>query len=91
MIPDKPQLVILHGVRICLVLHDDRFFAVQDRCTHNSDSLSRGRVNFQGEVICPWHGYRFSLRTGQSCDSSCRDLATYPVRSDDTGFYIGLY
>lgn len=91
MIPDQPQLVILHGVRICLVLHDDRFFAVQDRCTHNSDSLSRGRVNFQGEVICPWHGYRFSLKSGQAADSSCPDLTVYPIRSDPTGLYIGIF
>lgn len=88
--PDKPQLLILEGVRICLVLHGDRFYAVQDACTHNSESLSKGQVNYLGEVICPWHGYRFDLQSGKACDSSCRDLKTYPLKSEASGFYVGL-
>lgn len=38
----KPQLLILHNKRICLVFHDNKFFAVQDGCTHNGTSLSKG-------------------------------------------------
>jgi 3-phenylpropionate/trans-cinnamate dioxygenase ferredoxin subunit len=90
MIPDQPQLVIISNVRICLVLHDNTFFAVQDACTHNSESLSKGKINFLGEVICPWHGYRFELKSGRACDSDCRDLKTYPVKINESGFFIGL-
>lgn len=85
-----PQLVIAAGHRICLVRHQDAYFAVQDSCTHNGESLARGRVNHLGEIVCPWHGYRFNLLSGQACDSSCSDLHIYPVRSDETGVYIGL-
>jgi nitrite reductase/ring-hydroxylating ferredoxin subunit len=88
--PDKPQLLILHGKRISLVLHQAQFFAVQDSCSHNGESLSKGRVNHLGEIICPWHGYRFKLESGRACDSDCRDLATYPLKIDDTGFYVGV-
>jgi nitrite reductase/ring-hydroxylating ferredoxin subunit len=89
--PDKPQLVILGGTRICLVRHDDKFLAVQDACSHNGESLSKGTVNFLGEIICPWHGYRFELSSGRACDSSSPELKTYPVKVDETGFFIGLY
>jgi nitrite reductase/ring-hydroxylating ferredoxin subunit len=89
--PDKPQLVIIEGKRICLVLHDDNFSAVQDACTHNGESLSKGKINYLGEIICPWHGYRFSLQTGKACDSSSADLKTFPVKIDPSGFYVGLY
>jgi 3-phenylpropionate/trans-cinnamate dioxygenase ferredoxin subunit len=85
-----PLLVIVDRTRICLVLHQNNFFAVQDQCSHNSESLSRGKVNYRGEIVCPWHGYRFALNGGMACDSSCRDLVTYPVKTDDTGFFIGL-
>jgi nitrite reductase/ring-hydroxylating ferredoxin subunit len=88
--PDRPQLVIIAEKRICLARHGNDFFAVQDACTHNGESLSKGTINYLGEIICPWHGYRFDLQTGRPCDSSSHDLVTYPVKGDSTGFYIGL-
>jgi 3-phenylpropionate/trans-cinnamate dioxygenase ferredoxin subunit len=90
ILPDKPQLLILHGKRICLTLHENQFFAVQDSCTHNGESLSKGRINYLGEIICPWHGYRFALQSGRACDSGSRDLMTYPVKMDETGLYVGI-
>lgn len=90
ILQDHPQLVILDGKRICLTLHNNQFLAVQDSCTHSGESLSKGRINYLGEIVCPWHGYRFELQTGRACDSSCRDLSTYPIRIDPTGFYVGI-
>lgn len=86
----KPQLLILKGKRICLSLHNNSFFAVQDSCTHNGESLSKGQVNYLGEIICPWHNYRFDLRSGKACDSDCRDLITYSIKIDETGFFVGI-
>lgn len=88
--PGRPQLLIVHGKRICLVLYNNQFYAVQDACTHNGESLSKGTVNFLGEIICPWHNYRFALQSGKACDSSCSDLTTYAVRSDTEGFFIAI-
>jgi nitrite reductase/ring-hydroxylating ferredoxin subunit len=90
ILPDKPQLLVIYGKRICLVLHDENFRAVQDACSHNGESLSKGQVNYLGEIVCPWHGYRFRLDSGQACDSSSPDLKTFPVKSDDSGFFIGI-
>jgi len=90
ILPDKPQLIVIGKTRICLVRHKDSFFAVQDSCSHNGESLSGGQVNYLGEIICPWHNYRFELRSGRASDSSCPDLKTYPVKSDDSGFFIGI-
>jgi nitrite reductase/ring-hydroxylating ferredoxin subunit len=87
---DQPQLLILNGKRIALVLHDKEFYAVQDSCTHNGESLSKGKINYLGDIICPWHGYRFELATGRACDSSCADLKTYPIRIDGDGFFVGI-
>jgi nitrite reductase/ring-hydroxylating ferredoxin subunit len=84
------QLLIIRGQRICLALYRDEFFAVQDACSHNSESLSKGRINGVGEIVCPWHGYRFELRSGKPCDSSCPDLRTFPVKHDASGFFIGI-
>lgn len=87
---NKPQLVIAHGKRICLVLHNQSFFAVQDSCPHSGASLSQGIVNYLGEIVCPLHSYCFNLQSGQELSSRSRDLITYPVKIDETGFYIGI-
>jgi 3-phenylpropionate/trans-cinnamate dioxygenase ferredoxin subunit len=88
--PGKPQLVIIGQTRICLALVNGNFRAVQDACSHNGESLSKGTINYLGEIICPWHNYRFEMSSGKACDSSCRDLRTYPVRTEAGGFYIGI-
>ena len=90
LVPDKPQLVIINDKRISLILHKDQFYAVQDSCPHNGESLSKGYINYLGEIICPWHNYQFDLQTGRECRVRSVDLRTYPVRSDETGFFIGL-
>jgi len=84
------QLLIVKGKRICLARHNGQFYAVQDSCTHQGESLSKGKVNFLGEIICPLHNYRFQLDTGHACDSSCGDLLTYAVKSSDSGFFIAV-
>lgn len=88
--PNKPQLLIVDGVRICLVLYAEAFYAVQDACTHNRESLSKGRVNHLGEIICPWHEYCFNLNTGRELSLRSNDLKTYSIKIDETGFYLGV-
>jgi nitrite reductase/ring-hydroxylating ferredoxin subunit len=87
---DKPQLLIVGEKRICLVRHNNQFSAVQDNCPHNGESLSKGRVNYLGEIICPWHGQCFELLTGREIQGRSPDLEIYPVKADDTGFFIGI-
>lgn len=86
----RPQRVQIGHVTICLVMMEENFFAVQDACTHSRASLSNGWVNQLGEIICPWHNYRFELKSGTPCDSSCASLRTYPVKWNESGFYIGV-
>lgn len=90
LVNDRPQLVIIGSKRICLVLHHDNLLAIEDKCSHNGESLSKGAVNYLGEVICPWHGYRFNLKTGRESSERSRDLATYPVKENEEGVFIGL-
>lgn len=86
----KPQLIIARGKHICLVRFNNEYFAVQDKCSHRGESLSKGKVNSLGEIVCPWHFYRFQLATGRPTDSVCPDLATYPVKCTEEGFFIAV-
>ena len=90
VLPNKPRLLIVRGKRICLVNVENELRAVEDKCTHNGESLSKGMVNFLGEVICPWHGYRFSLKTGRESAERSRDLEVYPIKKESDGIFIGI-
>jgi nitrite reductase/ring-hydroxylating ferredoxin subunit len=74
---------------------DGEFFGLLNRCPHQGASLSDGvlgglvegdepgkvRCTRQGEILrCPWHGWEFDIRTGQSwCDPDRIRTRTYPV------------
>jgi nitrite reductase/ring-hydroxylating ferredoxin subunit len=86
----KPQLLIIGNTRLCLVLFDNKILALDDRCSHNGESLSKGTVNYLGEVICPWHGYRFKLATGREAAERSNDLKTYQVKEDESGVFLWI-
>jgi nitrite reductase/ring-hydroxylating ferredoxin subunit len=87
---NRPQLLIVRGQRISLVKRENQLFAVQDACTHNGESLSKGSVNYLGEIVCPWHGYVFDLKTGRECAMRSADLTIYPIKAKEDGVFIGL-
>jgi nitrite reductase/ring-hydroxylating ferredoxin subunit len=85
-----PRLLIVRGQRICLVRREGKLFAVQDKCTHNGESLSKGHLNYLGEVVCPLHQYQFNLKTGRECSQRSNDLDCYPVKENEEGVFILL-
>jgi 3-phenylpropionate/trans-cinnamate dioxygenase ferredoxin component len=39
-------------------------FAVSRRCRHQLADLSRGHLDAQGCLVCPWHQSRYDVTTG---------------------------
>ena len=87
---DQPRLLLVRGRRICIVRRENALLAVEDACPHNGESLSKGAVNYIGEIVCPWHGQRFNLITGREAAEQSRDLITYPIRQGPDGVFLGL-
>jgi nitrite reductase/ring-hydroxylating ferredoxin subunit len=40
-------------------------FAVSRRCRHQLADLSKGSVDADGCLVCPWHQSRYDVRTGE--------------------------
>lgn len=56
------------------------FYAVDDVCTHDGGGLAGGAVE-DHQVICPRHGARFCLRTGQALTPPAYEpVRSYPTR-----------
>jgi len=86
---NKANTQIVGGRKVCMAIINGKLHIVSDRCTHNGESLGKGKINFAGEVVCPWHGYRFELKTGR-CRSDSPDLETFPVKIENDGVFVGI-
>ncbi|MDQ1473661.1 MAG: nitrite reductase small subunit [Bryobacterales bacterium] len=62
---------------------EGRVLAVQAECPHRGGPLADGLVGGT-TVICPLHGWKFDLSTGDAIMGDC-GLRKYPVRVDTEG------
>jgi len=54
------------GRRTVLVARSgEEYFAIEDLCTHDGAELAGGMIE-GAEIVCPRHGARFCLRTGEA-------------------------
>jgi nitrite reductase/ring-hydroxylating ferredoxin subunit len=44
---------------------DGELFAVSRRCRHQLADMSEGSIDAHGCLVCPWHGARYDVRTGE--------------------------
>jgi nitrite reductase/ring-hydroxylating ferredoxin subunit len=93
--PGQRKLVEVGGRAIVVYNLGGEFFALNNRCPHRGGSLAEGiqtglvestvpghySCSRPGEMVkCPWHGWEFDIRTGQSwCDPSRLRIRQYPV------------
>jgi 3-phenylpropionate/trans-cinnamate dioxygenase ferredoxin component len=78
-----PLSVEVEGVHLIVVRCGNDFYAVEDRCTHDGESLGEAEVE-DCQVICPRHGAHFCLRTGEALTPPAYEpLRTYRVREQD--------
>ncbi len=75
------KVIDIAGRSIGLFNINGEFYAIRNRCPHQGGPLCRGRVTGfisasqpgeysytrRGEIVrCPWHGWEFDIKTGQS-------------------------
>ncbi len=73
-------LVTLEDARIIVFNLGGEFYAIEDICTHDGGELASGEVEGD-EIVCPRHGARFSIRTGEvTAAPAYEGLDTFPVR-----------
>ena len=69
--------------------HDDRVFALDDRCPHKGGPLSQGIVSGDS-VTCPLHGWNIALDSGQACAPDVGCARRYPVLLRDGAVWLAL-
>jgi 3-phenylpropionate/trans-cinnamate dioxygenase ferredoxin subunit len=78
-----PFATEVDGVALVIVRCGSELYAVEDRCTHDGESLGEAQVE-DCQIICPRHGAHFCLRTGEALTPPAYEpLRTYRVREQD--------
>ncbi|MEP2023753.1 MAG: Rieske (2Fe-2S) protein [Reichenbachiella sp.] len=75
-------------LEICMANTRKGFLAFEKNCPHLSEDLSKGKINPQGEVVCPWHTFRFDLQTGDECENRCDELLTYHTDWENEQLFV---
>jgi len=66
--PESGRAVFKVGEQAVLVIRSgDTFYAVANKCAHLGLPLAGGKVE-EDTITCPFHGSRFSLKTGENLD-----------------------
>lgn len=78
--PNTLRIVNFDDIQVIVINRDDDFYAIEDICTHDGGTLSDGDIE-QCEIICPRHGARFDIRTGEvTAPPAYEPIKTFPVR-----------
>lgn len=85
-LPPGAARAVRVGARFVALFNvDGAVHATDNVCPHAGGPLARGRRGGPcGEIVtCPWHGWRFNVRTGESPDLPGERVCTIPVRVED--------
>ena len=78
--PGTVRTVRIEGTPIAVFNVNGRYYAIEDQCSHEAETLSDGEVAGE-EIICPRHGAHFSILTGEALSPPAYEpVATYPVQ-----------
>lgn len=79
----KCKIVDIDDVLIAVYNLGDKYFAIEDICTHDGGELASGEVEGD-EVICPRHGARFCIRNGNALTAPAyEDVYCFPLQIEN--------
>jgi nitrite reductase (NADH) small subunit len=70
--------VFANGRFLCIANIDGEIYVADNVCPHWGGPLGRGRIA-QGKIVCPWHGWSFDPKTGETPRKANLRLARYKV------------
>ena len=88
-VPDAQGLQVTIGDLVVAVFRvGDRYYVIDDACTHGPGRLSEGEVD--GDIIeCNFHNGAFNIRTGEIVAPPCMvPIRTYYTEVRDGQIYI---
>jgi len=80
-----PHVFEFDGSRFCINRLAGQWVAYAATCPHLLGPLEQATVEADGSVACPWHGYRFDIKSGTNLDGKCKNLPPAPQIVERSG------
>ncbi len=77
------------GEGVALFRFQGEVFGIDNACTHEDGPLGEGRLDEEGVVKCPYHGWRYQVTDGACLTRASRPVATYPVHEHEGVIWVG--
>lgn len=94
----------IDGNEIAVFRLDDEYHAVLNYCVHQSGPLCQGQLtgymiggtdgwswDYHDDahaITCPWHGWKFDIRTGRNIKDTRYSVPTYDIEIEDGIIYV---
>jgi nitrite reductase/ring-hydroxylating ferredoxin subunit len=85
--PDTPLIANVGRYEVALFNVGGEIRAYENACPHQGGPIGEGWVE-DGVVTCPWHAWRFDLRTGAMTLGDFARLRRFDVRVEPDGVYV---
>jgi 3-phenylpropionate/trans-cinnamate dioxygenase ferredoxin component len=83
-----PLAVEVDDFELVIARCDGLLFAVENRCTHDGQSLSGAEIE-ACQIICPRHGARFCLKSGEALTPPAYEpLRTFRIRETHGRIFV---
>lgn len=98
--PGAMRTFEVNGQHLLMVNVEREFYALDPRCPHRSGPLEQGHL--RGSIVeCPWHYYRYDVKTGKNLyprnvypadltylERDLKPLHYYPVRVEEDEVFV---
>jgi nitrite reductase/ring-hydroxylating ferredoxin subunit/multimeric flavodoxin WrbA len=76
-----------NDIEIAVFNLDGTYYAISNSCAHKGGPLSKGFLD--GDIVtCPWHGWKYSVKSGKSPHKSGDSVNSYPVKIIKDKIYV---
>ena len=82
--------VLVQGRRVCLAKVNGELVAFSGICPHAGAKLSDGYVDAKGQIVCPLHGFKFSLQTGKQSFGEPYLLKIFKIKEESEDVFVGF-
>lgn len=74
-----------------LINIDDQFYAIENQCSHQAAPLDGGEIE-GNEFICPLHGARFCIKTGEATlPPAYEPIAKFDTKVENGKVWVSLF
>ncbi|MGE5176082.1 MAG: Rieske (2Fe-2S) protein [Hyphomicrobiales bacterium] len=75
--------------KVALFRCEGEIYAIKNQCPHMGGDLGEGLL--AGDIVrCPWHGWKFSIKTGKMPETDVVAVRTFDVKVEGEDVYVAV-